>query len=331
MGEATCANDELMPRGIHPWVAEAQYRVRFGVSMFPQPADWTHFIRMVQRMEELEYDSYLSYDHPMARVDCWTALAALAATTKTIRLGTIVDCIYYRGPYLLARMAADVDRLSGGRLILGLGIGDAPDEFAQMGIPYLPVGVRQKGMKETIAIIRGLWSGKPFFFTGEQWSVETDGNFLGPIQEPYVPILLAGGGEKVTLRQVADYADASNMGAHETIGNAVTLTDVQRKFAKLREYLDERGREFDSVLRSQFTMPLILAETETALATKLAGMDQSTLERCGPALFAGTPETARTFYQTLVDAGFRYFIANVLDGDDETIELLGTQVMPFMN
>lgn len=318
----------LTPRGTHPWVAEARHRIRFGVSIFPQPADWQHFIGLVRRMEELGYDSYLSYDHPAAHVDCWTALAALAATTETIRLGTIVDCIYYRGPYLLARMAADVDRLSNGRLILGIGIGDAPDEFSQMGIPYPPVGVRQQGMEETIAIVRGLWSGNPFSYQGEQWSVHTDGSFLGPVQEPYVPILLAGGGEKVTLRQVADYADASNMGAHETIGNAVTLTDVKRKFDKLRDYLDERGRDVDSVLRSQFTMPLILAETEDALATKLARMDQPTLERCGPALFAGTPETATAFYQSLVDAGFRYFIANILDGDDETIEILGTKVMP---
>jgi hypothetical protein len=75
-------------------------------------------------------------------------------------------------------------------------------------------------------------------------------------------------------------------------------------------------------------MPLVLADTEDALATKLASMDQPTLERCGPALFAGTPETATAFYQSLVDVGFRYFIANILDGDDETIEILGTKVMP---
>lgn len=328
MAEHVPNSHDLMPRGIHPWVAEARERVRFSVSIYPQPADWSHFIGLVQRMEELGFDSYLSYDHPNAHTDCWTALTALAATTKTIRLGTIVDCIYYRNPYLLARMAADVDRLSGGRLILGIGIGDAPDEFSQMGIPYLPVDVRQQGMEETIAIVRGLWSGEPFAFEGKQWSVHTDGSFLGPVQEPYVPILLAGGGEKVTLRQVADYADASNMGAHKAIGSAVTLIDVERKFNKLREYLDERGRAFDSVLRSQFTMPLILATTEAALTTKLAGMNQATLEWCGPALFAGTPETATTFYQSLVDAGFRYFVANILDGDDETIELLGTAVMP---
>jgi alkanesulfonate monooxygenase SsuD/methylene tetrahydromethanopterin reductase-like flavin-dependent oxidoreductase (luciferase family) len=322
------AETAFMPWQPHPWVAEGERRIRFGVSIFPQPVDWRHFIGLVQRMEDLGYDGYFSYDHPTARADCWTALTALAMATERIRLGTIVDCIYYRGPYLLARMAADVDRVSGGRLVLGLGIGDAPDEFAQMGIPYPPVGVRQRGMEETIAIVRGLWSGQPFAFEGEQWSAQSDGSFLGPVQEPYVPILLAGGGEKVTLRQVARYADAGNMGAHVTIGQAVTDADVARKFAKLREYCAELDRPYESVLRSHFTMPLILAETRDALERKLAAMPQDVLERCGPALFAGTPEEGTAFYRALVATGYQYFIANILDGDDETIELLGTAVMP---
>jgi alkanesulfonate monooxygenase SsuD/methylene tetrahydromethanopterin reductase-like flavin-dependent oxidoreductase (luciferase family) len=318
----------LTPRQTHPWVAEGMNRIRFGISIYPQPADWRHFIAVVRRMEEQGFDSYLAYDHPTAHADCWTALTALAMGTERIRLGTIVDCIYYRPPYLLARQAADVDRLSGGRLVLGLGIGDAPDEFAAMGMPYPPVSVRQQGMEETIRIVRGLWSGQPFEFTGEQWSVKTDGSFLGPVQQPRVPILLAGGGEKVTLRQVARFADASNMGAHETIGRAVTLTDVSRKFAKLRDYCDELGRPYDSVLRSHFTMPLVLGETRDALDRKLAGIPQDALASWGPALFAGTPDEAIAFYRSLVDAGFQYFIANILDGDEDTIELLGTAVMP---
>ena len=193
---------DLTPRDIHPWVAEGQERIRFAVSLYPQPADWWHFIRLVQQMERWGFDGYFSYDHPTARTDCWTALAALAATTERIRLGTAVDCIYYRSPYLLARQAADIDRLSGGRLVLGIGIGDAPQEFAQMGLTYPPVATRLRGMEETIRIIRGLWSGKPFSFKGEQWSAETDGSFLGPVQQPRVPIMLAGGGEK-DRRQLA--------------------------------------------------------------------------------------------------------------------------------
>ena len=110
---------QLTPTDIHPWVVEGANHVRFGVSIFPQPPDWQHFIHLVQQIEAFGFDAYYAYDHPEANTDCWTSLAALAATTSTIRLGTMVDCIYYRSPYMLARQAADVDRLSDGRLILG--------------------------------------------------------------------------------------------------------------------------------------------------------------------------------------------------------------------
>ncbi|MCC6312951.1 MAG: LLM class flavin-dependent oxidoreductase [Thermomicrobiales bacterium] len=321
-------SDALMSRVAHPWVAEGARRVRFGVSIYPQPPDWRRFIRHVQQMETWGIDGYFAYDHPTANTDCWTALAALAATTERIRLGAAIDCIYYRSPYMLARQAADVDRLSGGRLVLGIGIGDRPDEFAQMGLDYPSVGRRQRALEETIRILRGLWTGEPFAFAGEHFRVAATGGFLPPTQQPHVPIVLAGGGEKVTLRQVARFADASNMGAHDTIGGAYNAEDVARKFARLDAYCAEFDRAPESVLRSQFTMPLVLAESPSALARKLAAMPQETLAWCGPALFAGTPEEGIVFYRDLAAKGFQYFIANVLEGDEETVELLATAVQP---
>lgn len=319
---------DLTPHEAHPWVSEGQDRIRFGISIYPQSQDWQHHIAIVQKMETQGYDAYYAYDHPEANTDCWTSLAALAASTSTIRLGTMVDCIYYRSPYMLARQAADVDRLSGGRLLLGLGIGDNVPEFEQMGIPFPPTKTRLQGMEETIRILRGLWSESPFTFEGEQWSVSSTADFAPPMQKPYVPIVLAGGGEKVTLRQVAQYADASNMGAHGWIGGAVTTEDVQRKFGKLREYCEKFNRPYESVLRSQFTMPLVLERDRPALERKLAGMPQDVLEWCGDALFAGTPTEAIGFYQSLAKVGFQYFVANILDGDESTIDLLASEVMP---
>ena len=318
----------LTPRDTHPWVAEGASHVRFGVSVFPQPVDWTAFIALVRRMEAGGIDGYFSYDHPQSRTDCWTALAALAATTSTIRLGTMVDCIYYRSPYLLARQAADVDRLSGGRLVLGLGIGDNVSEFARMGIPFPPTATRLTAMVETIEILRGLWSGEPFDYRGAQFSASSDGSFLGPVQQPRVPILLAGGGEKVTLRQVARYADASNMGAHDWIGSAVTGEDIARKFGKLRAYCEELGRPYESVLRSHFAMPLVMAEDEDALAEKLRRLPQDVLAWCGDALFAGTPAQTIAYYRGLADAGFQYFVANILDEDLSTVDLMIEHLVP---
>ena len=316
------------PVAVHPWVAEGQRRVRFGVSVYPLPPDSRGFLRHVRWMEEHGIDGYFAYDHPAANADCWTALAALAAVTERIRLGTAIDCVFYRPVYLLARQAADVDRLSGGRLVLGIGIGDKPEEFAEMGLRYPPVRERQRALEEAISVLRGLWSGEPFAFTGETVAVDSPGSFLPPVQQPHVPILIAGGGEKVTLRQVARFADASNMGAHDTIGGAFSAADIGRKFAVLDGYLAEAGRAPESVLRTQFTMPLVLAETAAALSAKLAAMPQEVLAWCGPALFAGTPEAAVAFYRDLAAKGFRYFIANVLAGDEETVELLAEGVAP---
>ena len=89
------------PTTRHPWDEEGIDKLRFGVSVFAQPYDFNEFVGVVQRCEALGIDSYLTYDHPMDRADCWTSLAALAMVTETIRLGTIVDCILYRNPYLL--------------------------------------------------------------------------------------------------------------------------------------------------------------------------------------------------------------------------------------
>jgi alkanesulfonate monooxygenase SsuD/methylene tetrahydromethanopterin reductase-like flavin-dependent oxidoreductase (luciferase family) len=105
----------------HPWVAEAARGVRFGVDLGPAP-DGAASVEWAQMVEELGFDSFWLRDHPArAPEDPFTYLAAIAASTRRIRLGTLVACALYRHPILLARVAADVDRLSGGRLILGLG------------------------------------------------------------------------------------------------------------------------------------------------------------------------------------------------------------------
>ena len=131
-----------------------------------------------------------------------------------------------------------------------------------------------------------------------------------------------------TLKQVATYADASNMGAHDWIGSAVTSEDITRKFGKLREYLAAEGRPYDSVLRSHFTMPLVMAETEAELEEKLNRLPKSVLDWCGDALFAGTPEETIAFYRDLHAFGFQYFIANILDEDLTTIDLMCKYLVP---
>src|SRR5919202_2197295 len=156
---------------IHPWVSQGHGALRFAVACGP----WWEaegLIDYVQALEELGFDAYWGIDHPVLfGADCWTMLAALATGTRRIRLGSLVSCVYYRPPALLARMAADVDRLSDGRLVLGLGMGDAAGEFQRLAVPFLPVRQRQRGLEETVHIVKGLWGPTPFSFTGRQFEV----------------------------------------------------------------------------------------------------------------------------------------------------------------
>src|SRR5262249_985250 len=114
----------------HPWVAAGRDKIRFGVGRIGPIDDWTAYLQVVRLAEEPGFDWFWSYDHPTRGAECWTSLAAAAAATSTIRVGTLPSCIYYHHPTVVARSAADIDRIGRGRLVLGLGVGDDPREFA---------------------------------------------------------------------------------------------------------------------------------------------------------------------------------------------------------
>jgi alkanesulfonate monooxygenase SsuD/methylene tetrahydromethanopterin reductase-like flavin-dependent oxidoreductase (luciferase family) len=311
----------------HPWVADGQATVRFGIYTGPR-GNLSALVEWVQLVEDLGFDSFWETDHPIGTgKDVWTTLAVLATTTKRIRLGPLVSCVFYRSPALLARMAADVDRFSNGRLVLGIGIGDFPWEFKELGLPFSSSRTRQQALEEGIQIVQGLWSDAPFTYQGHHFQVNDAHLRLGPIQKPRVPILIAGGGEGVTLRQVARYADVSNFGPTGVTGDAWTLDDVRRKYNVLRRHCDDSARPYETVLRSYWVPWLLLAPTRGQLESKLAAMPvRETRYRLES--FAGTPDEAIAHFRELVDAGVQYFITNIRDNDPDTLRLLAEQVMP---
>lgn len=315
---------------IHPWVAEGLQKVRAGISILDAEGDWKRYLDTIQLADKLGYDSFWIPDHPTFTYDFGTILSALAVTTSTIRLGTLVNCIFYRNPAMLARTAADVDRLSGGRFILGLGIGDFPPEFSQMGIPLLPTKERQQALEETVQIVKGIWGMAPFTYQGKYVQVEQCALPFGPVQQPHVPILIAGGGERVTLRQVAQYADASNFGPHIWTGSASTTEDVMRKCNALRAHCETFKRPVNSVLRTHLTIPLVLAETPAAVTAKLDTIPPEIREMFRSGEVALTPPEAIEHYNALVQAGMQYFIISVSPGDIETMQLFGQQVLPAL-
>jgi alkanesulfonate monooxygenase SsuD/methylene tetrahydromethanopterin reductase-like flavin-dependent oxidoreductase (luciferase family) len=311
----------------HPWVTAGNGTLRFGVGADPS-RDWSAFLDSARFAEELGFDSYWLSDHPLWFPDCWTSMMALAMATKTMRLGTIVSCIYYRSPALLARMAADVDAVSDGRLILGLGIGDHAEEFKQLGLPYPPVRERQETLEETIQVVRGLWTEEPLTYHGTYVHLTGATGAPGPVQQPSVPLLIGGGGERVTLRQVAQYADVANFGGHIWMGSAFTVDDVARKYEALRRHCEALNRPYESILRSYVDMPLILAETPAAVQAKLATIPPDLAEFFRSSTVAVTPREAIAHYRALAAAGVQYFIATLWGYDTETMRLLAEQVVP---
>jgi alkanesulfonate monooxygenase SsuD/methylene tetrahydromethanopterin reductase-like flavin-dependent oxidoreductase (luciferase family) len=311
---------------VHPWVASGLGRTRWAIGpVFLN--EWSEIRAFVQRAEALGFDACWANDHPNRLMDCWTALSALALATDRIRLISLVSCVYYRSPHLLARQAADVDRLSDGRLVLGIGSGwDAP-EFAQMCLPMPPTGIRQETMEETLQIVQGLWRGGPFTFNGKHRQVKDAALRILPVQQPHVPILIAGGGERVTLRQVARYADMSNFAPHESAGSAFDVGDVGRKLGRLKEFCAEIGRPYDAIARSHYSPLLTLAADEDKLAEKKRQARIPDADLHTVPLFA-TPEQAISHYQALADAGVQFFLCVVNGRDDETVHLLADVVIP---
>ena len=178
-----------------PWVAAGRGRPRFGV-YGGLTNDWARDVERVQLAEALGFDAFWVADHPLSHGrDPWSYLAALAPATWRIRLGTLVTSANYRPSALLARIVADVDRISGGRVVLGIGIGDNPRDSARPLAPYPPVPARQAAPAAALRVLRPLLAGEEAELPGDDRVVLTP----GPVQAR-VPILLAGGGERVTLR-----------------------------------------------------------------------------------------------------------------------------------
>jgi alkanesulfonate monooxygenase SsuD/methylene tetrahydromethanopterin reductase-like flavin-dependent oxidoreductase (luciferase family) len=320
-------------------VAEADAGVRFGIQVGAirrrgQMFDWTlHdqpmrvLLETGKLVEELGFDGLFLHDHPLLSPDPWIGLSALATVTRRARLGSVVNCIFYRHPAHLARMAADLDQLSGGRLMLGLGNGWAKPEFRAFDTPFLGAADRVAALDEAVRIILGSWGEEPFTFEGRYFSTEEMRVWPGPVQQPRPPIMIAGGGERVTLRQVARYADVCNLDESTLPGG---LAELRHKLEVLRRRCEEAGRPYDEILRSTFDGWVILAPSEAAVKRKLDRYyPDGTPASLDNFIVAGTPAQVADYFRARVEVGIQYVVAQIVDGTDhETLHLLAEEVMP---
>jgi len=246
----------------------------------------------------------------------WTILTALAAVTERIRLATLVSSVHFRNPALLAKMAAGVDQISRGRLTFGIGAGWFEAEYKQYGWDFPPKpATRIAQMEEAIKLILSMWTEKRTTFHGKYFHAENAILEPKPVQKPHPPLMIGGGGEQLTLRAVARYADACNVGG--------TPDQVRHKFEVLRRHCETQKRNYDEIERTS-VISFLLARDEATLAAKrrkLAVPEQFPR-------FAGTVAQVTDLVGRYRDAGVQLLISSTYKNDVETLELLAADVIP---
>ena len=254
-------------------------------SIWPGPnRPWNEILELTQHCEATGWDGVYFADHFMPNapdttprdgptLECWSVLAGLAASVPRLRLASLVTSVTYRHPAVLANIAAAVDNISGGRLLLGVGAGWQENEHAAYGIPLGSVKERLDRFEEACEIISSLLREKRTTFEGSFFTVTDAPNEPAPVQAK-LPLLIGGGGEKRTMRVAARLADE---------WNAWTTPDVlAHKVSVLRSHCDALGRDPSEIKVSTQAL-LFLANDESRLAQFRGG-------NMGRAGIVGTPK-----------------------------------------
>ena len=314
--------------------------MRLGVMIEGQEGlTWERWRSIARATEELGFDSLwrsdhffsLRGDHRWPSLETWISLVLVAQETKHIRFGPLVCPMTFRHPSLLARLAAQVDVLSGGRLEVGVGAGWNLSEHDAFGLAFPPVATRFDMLEEGIQVIRALWGDGPATFDGRHYRLREAECYPKPLQSQ-LPIVVGGTGERRTLRITARYADH---------WNAVSINEeaYPRKRAILERHCTEEGRDPAEIRRSLmagFVIGRDAAGVQEHLRrigaiTALGGEDpEITLgglrERGWP---VGTPDQVVEQVRAYEAAGVQEFMFQHHDqGDLGVLELIASKVMP---
>lgn len=272
------------------------------------------------------FDSVWVYDHfhtvpePALETtfEAWSVTAAFARETTRVNLGQMTSCNGFRNPALYAKIASTVDVASHGRLFAGLGAGWYKHEWEAYGYEFPPTPVRMAMFKEAVEIIYKMWHEPRPRFTGKHYRIDE------PINEPKgaggraPSFWIAAGGEQVTLKLVAQYGDACNIGR-----DAET---VRRKLEVLRRHCDALGRDYDRIIKSAEIDALITKPNATA-AEKAEAASASRFPQW---TITGSPDEIRAHIQSLIDAGITYCIVYLprVAYDHEPLHQFSDEIIP---
>ncbi|MBI3752389.1 MAG: LLM class F420-dependent oxidoreductase [Chloroflexi bacterium] len=268
---------------------------------------------IVRTADEAGFDSIWVMDHffqirgvgpaewPM--LEGWTTLGWMAALTKRARLGLMVGGVHYRLPAVWVKAATALDVLSGGRAWLGIGAAWNEYESKSLGFPFPPLGERFEMLEETLQIAHAMFEGErgsERSFDGRHYQASRLMNSPQSISRPRVPIMIGGGGEQKTLKLVAQYADASNVfGGPE---------QVHHKWEVLRAHCEAVGRNYDEIERSN------LVDADLKVPGRAGGRQ--------------SPQELVDWLGQLADAGVQHAILSPDNLLPDTVELLGSAVLP---
>ena len=306
--------------------------IKIGALCWNQYTTWPDLLGAGIRADRLGYTSLWTWDHLYPIVgssdgpilEGWLTLAAWAQATERVRIGLMVGANTLREPALTAKMATTLDHISGGRAILGIGGAWFEEEHVAYGIPFgsgFPERLRWLG--EALPIMRGMLHGERPTASGPRYSATAVRNLPMPIQER-LPILIGGGGEQVTLKLVARYGDANNVGGG--------LENVKRKEAILVQHCETVGRDPAEIERT------------TGIGTVIIRDSRAEAERVHAAIFerngkadrwkdqpVGTPEDVAERLAPFLEIGYRHLIAGFPGPHEvESMTRFATEVRPLL-
>jgi len=262
-------------------------------------------LELWQHLEATGWDTACVSDHFMpntreregAVLEAWSTLSALAAVVPRMRIGTIVLGNTYRHPAVVAKMAAQVDIISGGRLLFGIGAAWQRNEHEAYGIPFYTMRERLERLDEACTVFRLLWTERRSNFDGRYYQLADAPLDPKPVQKPHPELMIGGGGERVTLRIAAKHADHWNVWGGPRV--------LARKSAVLEEHCSKLGRDSNSINRS-VNMALLITNSKAdidRLAETIAARLGSHAADARDTCLAGTPDQIREQLRRLQSAG----------------------------
>jgi F420-dependent oxidoreductase-like protein len=299
---------------------------------------WPQWLAIAHTCERLGFDALLTSDHYLSVVtteepgsnDAWTLLGALAASTERLRLGTMVSPVTFRLPAVLAKTATTVDRISGGRVELGMGAGWWDREHRTHGIPFPATLERFEMLEEQLEIVHGLWSEELFSFEGRYYALEECRFLPKPVQRPHPPIVLGGKGGPRLARMVARWADGFNR-----VGG--TPDELRASIERVSDAVDRAERDVASVTMSFMTW-VFVGRTDAEWRHRAdrarrmdptAGSLEEYLDDISRDCIVGTVDQAIERMNEYAAAGVQRFVLNhELFDDLDQIELLAEEIIP---